>query len=84
MKNLMWNRLLQTVDGRQIQNDVQRCTGNTLELSGSSGSFSPFFSSSENWTLKCAVLMGLLAKNTVITDINLLRQDARKTLTIMS
>ena len=34
----------------------------------------------ENWTVKCTALMGLLAKNTVITGINLQRQKARKSI----
>ena len=38
----------------------------------------------ENWTVKCAVLMELLQKNTFITDINLWGQKVRKTVTIWS
>ena len=37
-----------------------------------------------NWTVRCAVLMGLLAKNTVKNYVNLQRQKARKTVTFMS
>ena len=95
MKDLMWNRLLQTYDGRQIQNDVQRCTGNTLNPSRYDLCYDgpPFFPTKNNharfngiqwtgnrkdWNVRCAVLMRLLEKNTVITELNLMGEEVGK------
>ena len=87
MKDLMWNRLLQTGDGRQIQNDVQQCTGNTFNPDsdydyGCHSFFLPrknharlneiqWTGYRNDWNVRCAVLMRLLEKNTVITELNL-------------
>ena len=34
----------------------------------------------DNWTVRCAVLMRLLEKNTVITELNLTGEEVGKTL----
>ena len=97
MKDLMWNRLLRTRDGGDIQYIVKQCTGNTLNPSRYDLCYDgpPFFPTKNNharfngiqwtgnrkdWNVRCAVLMRLLEKNTVITELNLMGEEVRKTL----
>ena len=91
MKDLTSNSFLQTEDGREIQEDVTRCTGSTFKCSSRTCRRLLFctlkyihahfngmqWTADENWTVKCTVLMELLQKNTFITDINLWGQGVR-------
>ena len=88
MKNLIWNRLLQTQGGNEIHNVVQHCTGNRLNVSYCRLLFFKIKNinvcfngiqliDNGNWNVRCAVLMGLLEKNTVIIDLALTGLEGR-------